>query len=307
MRQPSIYFSNIFYKQIWPRFSASFKTEKTRNDYFMLICAICDSSKKDFLELTGADAKAFFNEQLERHERGKLRLSTIQVRFSRLHSIANFILQNGLSWELRDYQNPFLEVELPETNIYLTKEHVPDLAQMDAILSMCKDDPQLYVAVSIVIRCSLTTSELCSLKRNQIIVDSTNHFGFILGKNHQKRIVKIPNDIVVLINELIETYSSNCESLFVNTRGDALTPRGLQRLYQKYVSFPEGTYSYTLSDLRNGSIAYLLSLDGVNVNDVAKYAGVDPGWMHRYDSVIPELQFAPLDLANITINPLKTQ
>lgn len=307
MREPSIYFSTTFYQRIWPRFSDSFRAAKTKNDYFSLVCAICDFCQKDFLELTVQDAQNFFDDQLSRYHLGKLRLSTIQVRFSRLHSIANFILQNGLTWSIHTYQNPFTDVNLPEPDVYLTKEHVPDLKQMDSILTMCKADPQLYVAVSIVIRCSLTTSELCSLKRSRIIVDSTNHFGFILGEKRQKRVVKIPNDIAKLIQELISVSPSNQDSLFVNTRGDALTPRGLQRLYQKYVSFPKGSYSYTLSDLRNGSIAYLLSLKGVTVNEVANYVGVDVGWMHRYDMVVPELQFAPHDFANIEIKSLKSQ
>lgn len=307
MREPSIYFSPTFYQKIWPRFSDSFRSAKTKNDYFSATCAICDFCEKDFLELTADDAQQFFDEQLNLHNRGKLRLSTVQVRFSRLHSVANFILQNGMTWNIRAYQNPFVSVTLPEPDIYLTKEHVPDLKQMDSILTMCKANPQLYVAVSIVIRCSLTTSELCSLKRSNMIVDASNHFGFILGEKRQKRVIKIPNDIVKLIQELIASSPSDVDSLFVNTRGDALTPRGLQRLYQKYVSFPKDSYTYTLSDLRNGSIAYLLSLKGVTVNDVANYVGVDVGWMHRYDEIIPELQFAPHDLANIEIKSLKSQ
>lgn len=303
MREPSIYFSKLFYETIWPAFSMTLKNRKTKNDYFTLICNVCDYCKKDFLELSENDGNSFFHYLEEKNKKGELRKSTISIHLSKFNSLSNFIVGTGANYGISSFTNPFISVRGVEYDALLTKEHVPDMKEMDEILSMCKSDLQLYVAVALIVRCALSSSELCNIRRDKIIQDANGNTGILLNEHHKDRIIKIPSDIVTLIGQVIETYSSLDGTLFVNTRGKALSVRGLQRLYNKYVSFPDDKYFYTMSDIRNGAIAYYLSFDNINRNSVAEYASLSTGWLIRYNDVIPDLDSAPVDLVNIKIQP----
>ena len=303
MREPSIYFSDTFFNGIWISFSATLRASKTRNDYFTLLCEICDFCKKDFLELEPADGKAFFDSLFERNKKGELRKSTISVHFYKLNSICNYIIENGTRYNITSFQNPFSSLCDVSFDSFLTKEHVPDIEMMDKILSMCKADLQLYAAVALIVRCALTSSELCKIRRDSIIKDAKGNCGIVFKVHNGERYVKVPEDIINLIDQVISSYPSTDGTLFVNTRGRALSIRGLQRLYNKYVYFGDDEYCYNMSDIRNGSIAFFLAHDAIERDAIADYVDISKGWLIRYANVIPDLEQAPVDLVNIRIEP----
>lgn len=303
MREPSIYFSETFYNGIWMSFATTLRASKTRNDYFSLLCEICDYCKKDFLELEPTDGKAFFDYLFERNRAGKLRKSSISVHFYKLNSISNYIIENGVKYGVKSFQNPLSSLCDVSIDSFLTEEHVPDIEMMDRILSMCKKDLQLYTAVGLIVRCALTSSELCSIKRDCIVQDGKGNCGIKFKTRSSERYVKIPEDIVCLIGQVIGAYPSVDGTLFVNTRGRALSVRGLQRLYNKYVYFNNDEYCYNMSDIRNGSIAFFLAHGAIERDSIAEYVNISKGWLIRYANVIPDLEKAPVDFVNIRIEP----
>lgn len=303
MREPSVYFSDTF-QNIWLGFSKTLKAAKTKADYFRLLCEICDYCECDFLELTPDDGVAFFEELARREVAGALRHSTVVVYFSKLSAMTNFIINEGLRYGVHNFRNPFYLVKISGLDHTLMKSHVPNLSEMDSILSMGKADLQLYTIISLVIRCSLTTSELSGIMRNKIIQDGNGNYAFILKCRMGERYVKIPDDVMSLVERVIREYDSLDGTLFVNTRKRALTQRSIERLYCKYVVFADNEPHYSLSDLRNGSIANFLLNDNIDRSALSSYINISETWLNRFDAVLPELESAPPDLVNIQIKPI---
>lgn len=301
MRNPSTYFSSTFIEDIWPDFSRSLKSKGAKSDYFMLCCDICDFAKKDFLLLTEDDTQSYFDSLLSRQMNGKLSLDTINVKFYRLHSLSKFIGQHQEKYKI-NYLNPFSYVTIPQISEYIDISHVPTIEQMDAILSQTSSDARLFLIVSLIIRCGFTVGEICSMRSDSFVQDAAGNYAVRITYRNKTRFVKLPLDIVALIDDYTTSYAINSGFLFYNNRGNPLRPRDLQRLYASTVSFDETLPKFTLSDLRNGAAAYMLKC-GASGKMVADYIGINPGWIHRYDKVLKELQVSAVDYTNIKIVP----
>ena len=299
MREPSIYFSPTFYPQIWQDFSRSFKSKCAKSDYFMLCCDICDFAGKDFLALTDDDTQAYFDLLLSRQMNGKLSLDTINVKFYRLHSLSKYISLNQEKYKIT-YLNPFSYVTIPQISEYIDISHVPTIAQMDRILSQAKTDRRLFFIVSLIVRCGFTVGEICSMRSDAFIQDAAGNYAVRITYRNKSRFVKLPLDMVALLNDYISATATDSPSLFSNNRGNPMRPRDLERLYAATIVFDETLPKFTLSDLRNGAAAYMLQ-SGASGKMVADYIGIHPGWMHRYDKVLKELQVSAVDYTNIKI------
>lgn len=299
MREPSIYFSPVFFDYIWPDFSRSLKSRGARSDYFMLCCDICDFAKKDFLLLTENDTQSYFDKLLLLQVEGKLSLDTINVKFYRLHSISKYISLHQKRYKIH-YFNPFSYVTIPQISKYIDISHVPTIQQMDAILTQAKPDMRLFLILSLIIRCGFTVGEICAMRSESFLCDAGGNYAIRITYRNKTRFVKLPLDIVSLIDDYCASYAIGSNYLFYNNRGNPLRPRDLQRLYLASVTFDESLPKFTLSDLRNGAAAYMLK-SGASAKMVADYIGINPGWMHRYDKVLKELQIAAVDYTNIKI------
>lgn len=299
------YLSPLFENEIWPMFAKTLNTEKSKSDYFAILRDISCYLKKDFLSVKDADAQAYFNHLLMLAANGKQSIKTIKVKLARANSVSNFVLRNSYLFELQQTYtgNPFQKVSLPETNEYLTARNVPDIDELNGILHKAEGNTMLYLILSIMVRCGLSAGEICTLKFEDFIQDSNGNVGIEYCYRNVKRYIKIPEDILTLIQEYIGDMTvSHSAYLFHNKRGNPLRIRDLERLYLKYLPTDE-TPHYTLSDIRNGSAAYML-VCGASTTEVARYIGIAPEWMRRFDKIVPELYVAAVDYTNIRVKPL---
>ena len=299
------YLSPLTENEIWPLFSQSLHTQKSKSDYYAVIKDICAYKKKDFLQIKESDAQGYFNHLMMLSQKGKQSVKTIRVKLSRLKSFSNFILRHSYLFELQTVytKNPFQHITLPQEDDLLTKENVPSIEEMNDILKQAETDPQLHLILSMMIRCGLSAGEICMLKFEDFISDAFGHVGIEYCYRNTKRYVKVPEDVLQLIREYIGDQDvSHSAYLFHNRRGNQLRIRDLERLYLKYLP-ADGSPHFTLSDIRNGSAAYML-VCGAPAKDVARYIGIAPEWMRRFEKIIPELHVAAVDYSNIRIRPL---
>lgn len=296
------YLSSLFDNEIWPMFSRSLNTAKSKADYYSVLRDITRYVKKDFLELKESEVQGYFNHLLILSSNGKQSVKTVKVKLARLKSVSNFILRHSYLFELQlTYtKNPFLRITLPQTEDYLLKKNVPDIKELNGILAKAEPNLQLYVILCLMVRCGLSAGEICMLKFEDFVSDSTGHVGIEYCYRGVKRYIKLPEDVLEQIRKYIgDAEVSNSAYLFHNKRGNQLRIRDLERLYLKYLPADEEPH-FTLSDIRNGSAAYML-VCGAPASEVASYIGIAPEWMRRFDKVIPELHKAAVDYSNIRI------
>lgn len=299
------YLSPLFENEIWPMFAKALNTAKSRSDYFAILRDISGYLKKDFLSISDADAQSYFNHLLILSANGKQSIKTIKVKLARMTSVSNFVLRNSYLFELQQtyLSNPFQKVSLPETDDYLTAKNVPDIDDLNSILHKAEENGTLYLILSMMVRCALSAGEICTLKFEDFIQDSNGNVGIEYCYRNVKRYIKIPEDILKLIQEYIGDMTvSQSAYLFHNRRGNPLRIRDLERLYLKYLPAEEKPH-FTLSDIRNGSAAYML-VCGASTTEVARYIGIAPEWMRRFDKIVPELYVAAVDYTNIRVKPL---
>lgn len=299
------YLSPLFQNEIWPQFAKTLNTQKAKADYYAVLKDACSYLKKDFLLISEADAQSYFNHLIILHNHGKQSLKTIRVKHARLKSVSNYILRYSYLFELQQsYQkNPFQNVSLPDEDEFLSIDRVPDIDEMNAILQKAEQDPQLYLILGLIIRCGLSAGEVCILKYEDFVQDKNGNVGIEYCFRNTKRYIKIPPDVLILIQEYIgDNEVAQSAYLFHNKRGNPLRIRDLERLYLKYLPISDKPH-YTLSDIRNGAAAYML-ICGTPPAEVARYIGIAPEWIRRFDKVIPELYIAATDYTNIQIRPL---
>ena len=300
------YLSDLFKNEIWPLFSKTLNTKKSKSDYYSLLCDISSYAKKDFLLLSDTDAQSYFNHLLMRVSNGKQSEKTVRVKLARLRSVSNFTLRHSYLFELQQsyVHNPFQNVNLPTAEEYLTKKNVPSIEEMDDILSLAKKNYELYVILSLIIRCGLSAGEICSIKYTDFVQDAAGNVGISYQYRNLTRYVKVPADVLTILQDYIgDTDVADSEYLFCNRRKNQLRVRDLERLYLKFVPTDVQPH-YTLSDLRNGSAAYML-LCGASAKEVSEYINISIEWMRRFDKVLPELQRAACDYTNILIKSPK--
>lgn len=303
MKQPSPYMSELTINHIFKDFAVQLKNERTKVNYFSIICYICDYAKTDLIQLSVNQAQEYFNSLL--HGTGKrLSIKTIHSRLYALRSIYSFLIEHKNDYELPySFHNIFDKVNIPEMNPSIKSEDIPSMEEMDRLLEVTKNDFMMYLILSLVFRCSLSASEVCNLKMKQLGKDRRERNFIVFHDKKKERYVKLPEDIMSLLNGYLATLSDQKEYLFYNKRDNVLKVRNLESLMKKYVIAAKLSKEFTIQDIRNASIAYMLA-SGAETQDVAKYAGVDVQWMYRYNDVITELDLQPVDLVNIQIKHL---
>lgn len=300
MRNASIYFSKTF-NLIWQQFieSGALILPRTQRDYFTNVCSICDFLKKDFLDISYKDAQYYFDHISQTQQ---LKVSSLNAKLASLRSISTYILKN-IDRDKYDidsnFTNVFSRVIITAQDNYIKKDSIPTPKELQLILESASSNDMLFLILSLIIKCSLTVSQVCNLKPSQIATDAAER-GFIIFSNGPKtRFVKLPTDVMELLISYTNSYGVN-NFLFYNKHNKPLRPRTLETLFQSYLSKSEIQKSFTLQDIRNASIVYMLK-GGASQSAVADYIGVSNRWMFRFNQVIDELDNAPCDYLNINI------
>lgn len=290
------YLSNKFKLQIWEDFSATLLNKKTVQQYAFLVADICNFCQRDFLELDSENVSSYFNFLMEKYKDGIHTENTLFVKRAQLHSMSNYIIKHASYLGVEEYVfNPFVNLKIPETDVIIGKQDIPSPEQLNEILANALNDSRLFVAISLVLRCGLTTGELVEIKMKHFFCDSANHFGLTIGNHEHKRFVKIPNDVMDIVRQ--HSFSFEPDSyLLQNHKHEKMSYRYLNRLYHKNVK----NSLFNLSDIRKAAITYML-VGGASPGDVAVYTGTSPTWMFRYNKVVSEISCAPCDYSMLRI------
>lgn len=291
------YLSDTFIHDIWLKFSSPLKRQKTLLNYLAEINSICSYLKCDFLDITTSSAQTYYDYLFAK---GTLTIKSIHTKLGYCRSIGSYIADNRDILNLSDYMNPFFRVNIASYNTFLEPDKVPTLDMIDKLLSYCKKngDEQLYLIISLVVRCSLTTSQICSLKTKMIFIDKAGTCCIVFpGKPNLKRL-RVPSDVASLLFDHMNRCGET-EDVFFNAKGGPLKEVPLQR---KMASLSEQALgrSVTLQDLRNSSIALMLA-GGAPSAEVSTYCDIAPRWLYRFNTVVDDIQSDSCDYANFTI------
>lgn len=156
---------------------------------------------------------------------------TIARKLSTIRSFYKFLLSRQLipSDPTEELDSPKLEKRIPVSISYAEVERLFAMPDTETLLGL-RD----RVIMELFYSSGLRLSELTALKRDQI--DFESGLIRVLGKGKKERLVPITKSAV----ELLKTYLAHPErtpspTLFLNRFGNPITPRSIDRHFQRYL------------------------------------------------------------------------
>lgn len=281
----------------------------SKRNYFRALRHICNFCKKDFLELTRSDAskyvKALQEGKLRAQNGNPFKKTSIDVRLTCLRSIGNWLMDekenSGLPGALpipSSYESPFEDIVMDDTPD-IAPDHIPSVGEIEKIYLAA--DPQLRVILCLVVRCSLTSSEIMKLRCGDFhFTEETDELRVHIedARIKKSRDILVPDDIRPLVLDYLSGLSgSSMDHVFLNRAGKPYVNSILFRRVQKCVHAAGCSQDWNLMDLRNASVCHML-YNEAKPEDVADYLGVLPKWIKRYEKAVKEM--------DLTATPNKT-
>lgn len=268
------------------------KKPNTLKGYTSVVYQVCHSTSKDFLSLSYADFLAFFcsvkNPQTHNVYLGYMRVLT---RY----------LDNRLRTRL--YESVSKIPKNPK-DVIISYKNLPKYEDIDKVFEYLKDkeDKTTFTAISLALILSLTTQEICDLKRKQFFIDKNGEAGIRIYTDKQvDRFLFIPDNLKELILTVRgDRNSTSAEDyLLLNKQQRPLSPRVIQKnLHDACIDCD--VEPFTLSSLRTLSISNIIS-QGADLNELARRNGTGTTWFFRYDRVVKELKSDPIKLNHIEV------
>lgn len=274
MRKPSEYMSKTFINDIYPAFASSLKAQRTREEYFAMICLYCDFLKKDFMEQTMSDALRYNRYLSNRVLNGSFSTTSMVTRIACYRKIEDY---------LRDtYGEDFCErcwgkIQMPALESSISEKQIPTVEDLDELLNLAKSEGLMwYVIISLVIKCALTASEIVNFKRENLISEHDNLYVYFPQKGNrnfqERRYLKMPDDMKELFVSYMATLDPGSEHFFFNKKGRPVSLKNiddaLARMYAR-----SDHKRYTIKDIRTRGILEMLSATD-NPQAVADYVGL---------------------------------
>ncbi|MDE7433330.1 MAG: tyrosine-type recombinase/integrase [Lachnospiraceae bacterium] len=293
----SPYLSPKFITILKKYYSEKIREERTKQQYTYVFNALCDYAKCDFLDITQETIKAYFN--------GKSSvMKSTDYNLSVLRAVARYMDENADILEIQEgYLNLFSVIDVIFPDMQFRMEDLPKLDSIDKVLAYFKSEGDMtgFLSCSMVLRSTLTTNELVSLKRDMLLQDADGNFGIRLKMTeHAYRFVKLPEDIVELIDRYSMQRTDSLPYFFLNKKGKAVSARALQnRLHEACTAC--GVKPFTYNDLRILSQALMIK-DGAPLERIAEHINVkNMSWFFRYDRVVESLKESPVDYTHLKV------
>ena len=189
---------------------------------------------KGFLQLNYEDVQSYAQMLLEKVQDGKFSPSYACAEFGRARSLASYIDTNQSKFNGLYYKNPFSGYIFPTYTKDVSPSSIPSAQEVDEILEKVKDDDALFAVVTLIVRCSLSPGECIGIKRDDFILDSNDVMLLRITKRSFTRFVTVPDDVRDIINRYTASYpGAEHDSLFLNSRGEPLLLRALQKRFKK--------------------------------------------------------------------------
>jgi len=297
-RIKSDYFSPEF-SEILEAFLGCYKNERTQVEVGRAVKNLCNFCKKDFLSLEGEDVQTYFDDMARNVTSG-----TFYSRKSWFHQLGVYIEKN---YPNVGYEDSFHLVKCGEVSQKIKSERIPSLKDIDNILEASKENPMFYLIFLFAFRCALTSTQIVSMRRDNIIFkDERAYFHFPKTMYDKEKLLVIPKDIyqplVAYYTEVLPKYSD--EYLFHNQFQNQLTLRNLDSAVTKYRNKANVEGYFTMSDLRSRSI-----LEMVNASDkspeslekIAVFSGLHSLRLSSYVHSASLVEECPADLVNFEL------
>lgn len=296
--------SDYFLNEVYPYFNAKLQSEGARRTYKLALESISDFCKKDFLDITEVDARAYSNalssgKILSERNRAFSKTS-ISVRLSALRSVAAFLEESNDIFDYgKTYKSAFASLPVSDTPD-IAPDKIPSVEDIDRIMQAA---PSLEFRVIFLMawRCGLTVSEIITLKRSYLFSDASGQLGIRFSSPKKgERFVKIPQDIQPDVTRYLASLMPGDDHVFLNNKRRPFSEAYLYRVVRNIVASSGASALWSLKDLRNACAAHAL-YSGAQPSATASFLGVLPRWLKRYDRVVSELDLQPCDLSFVQV------
>lgn len=303
-----------FENKIWIYFQTNL-SPKTRKEYWNIIKNFDKITQKDPLHMDAEASDKYYKYLVDQVKKKKLSYSTALTRLSSMRSICNFIEFNQHNHGNIDYTNYLKDYSLPDIDKTIEKEAIPSSAEINTILELMisENDLKAFLITSLVVKCGLTNSEVCSLDYNNIMCDTKGDLCIQIPSRPIKgklikpaRVLHIPDDISKILDNYININKITDGCLFINKRKNRIKIRDTERMLLKYVNKciedKKISTAFTMQSLRHASFSYMLQ-GGATYEQVASYGGISTKWMNRYHLITSQsTENQAVNYSVITIN-----
>lgn len=295
----SSYLSERFLDILHKYYTEKIKTKRTEQQYVYVFNALCNHTQCDFLDITKEQIKEYFS-----GINPDAVIKSTNYDLSVLRAVSRYMDENADFFLIEPrYLELFTVVDVMFPDMQFHIEDLPDLISIDKVLGYFKEEGDMvgFLSCSLVLRTTLTTNELVNLERNMLLQDANGNYGLRLKlTNHAYRYVKLPDDIVELINQYSHQRVDASPSFFLNKKGKPVSARALQnRLREACLACEVEPFTY--NDLRIISQALMIK-EGAPLDKLAEHINVkDMNWFFRYNRVVETLDDSAVDYSHLRI------
>ena len=198
---------------------------------------------------------------------------SIARKISSVRSFYNFIVRE-------DYleQNPFSDIELPKKEKKLPKFIYPQ--EIENLFTSIDTSTILgvrnYLILEFLYGTGVRVSELCNVKLNDI--DYYQNLCLIHGKGSKDRLVPLHNRLINEVSDYVITTrkdllkANDSKYLFLNHRGDNITPRGIRTVINRIMVNSGEALKISPHTLRHTFATHLLN-NGADLRSVQELLG----------------------------------
>lgn len=295
----SQYMSERFINILHQYYAEKIKTKRTEQQYIYVFNALCNHAQCDFLDISKEQIKSYFSGIDQ-----STVIKSTNYDLSVLRAVSRYMDENAAVLQIVPrYLDLFSVIDVMFPNMQFRVEELPDFKSVDRVLGYFKSEGDMvgFLSCSLVLRTTLTTNELVSLERNMLLQDANGNYGIRLKlTSHAYRYVKLPDDIVDLINHYARQRADNLPYFFLNKKGKAVSARALQNRLREACLACQVT-PFTYNDLRNLSQALMIK-EGAPLDKLAEHINVkNMSWFFRYNRVVEELDDSAVDYSHLKI------
>lgn len=288
-------------------FATKFSTDKIKNAYLRNINEFSNYIGKDILQASKQDANNYVDYLDVKVKNGDLSPKSC---YNKISSVSSFYTFLATKYEDEHIVNYMLDVNRPDIDILVSKDRIASYEDIDKILNVARmmPDKTMFTLLTIIIKCGLTLSEISNLKKGphgNIIQDKNGNYGILFMSKYKNRFVKLPDDVITILNDYLDSRTDDEPYVFVQQNGSKLNERAVERRMARIVKKALGTAAnLTIRDFRNTSIALMMkNANPEDVNTIAEMVDINPRYTARYKFAVEAFDKSPTDLINIKINP----
>lgn len=270
--------SFLFDSIVFPEILSKLESNDSVRAYKRLKTEFEEFGGKPFLQLSSSDLISFGN-----HKKTYNAPSSVYLYVATIASMGHFTEKNagelltGTSYE--HYRNPFFDAKRHFCyNFVIDEDKIPLAEDINNFIYHCND--MIKVISVLILKCGLTSTDICDLNITSINVDKNNNM-YVHLKSNKERYVLVPSDLKIMLEEYMEHHGINPDGyIFQNARDKKLCVRTLERYYAKEAKRLD--FNYTMKSLRTAAAVYMLA-GKAQMNELCDTLGITSWSKFRYD------------------------